>query len=234
MATPNVLMINEFQASSLAFSSLEKNRQGGKQVFVSREGFKNKIVLQTPAVHLPFGITPYQDANTGNVLSWSMDVSFKESPEFLEAMRQVDTALVDVATARSADWFGKPMPREVVSEFTRPLVRDPKNPQYAPTMKIKVPCVNGNETTKFYDERRQPVPMEYVTKGTTVRVIMELSPVWFLNKNLGVSWKALQVAVVSRPRVIEDYAFVGDAVEEDVGDGAGDGAGDDGKSALEM
>lgn len=212
----SVLIPSEFTPSQLSFSGLEKNRQGGKQVFVSRPGTKSKILLQSPPLYLPFGITPYQDASSGTIQSWSMDVSFRgheEDPavaEFLAKMRELDEALVTVATERSAEWFGKPMGSEIVGEFTRKFVKEPANPQYAPTMKVKIPCVNGQETTKFYNEYREPVPMEYVTKGSQVRIIAELSPVWFLNKNLGMTWKAVQVAVVSCPRVIQEYAFVDD------------------------
>lgn len=205
-----VLTASEFSPASLTFSSLQKNSQGGKQVFVSREGNKSKVVLQTPVLSLPFGITPYQDASTGAIQSWSLDVSFRDTPEFLELMRGVDEALVAVATERSQEWFQKQLTPEVVAEFTRKLVKEPSNPQYAPTMRIKIPCVNGQEQTKFYDENREVVPLEYVTKGCSVKIIMELSPVWFLNRTVGISWKALQVAVVGRPKSIGDYAFVDD------------------------
>lgn len=210
----SVLIPSEFSPADLSFSTLEKNKLGGKQVFVSRTGTKSKILLQTPPLSLPFGITSYTDASTGSVQSWSMDVSFRGHEtdpaiaEFLAKMRALDEALVDVATERSADWFGKPMGREIVSEFTRKFVKEPSNPQYAPIMRLKIPCVNGIPQTKFYDENRQPVSMEYVAKGSSVRIILELSPVWFLNKNLGCTWKALQCAVTSRPRVIDEYAFV--------------------------
>ena len=236
MAAPTVLIPREFAPASLAFSTLEKNRQGGKQVFVSSAGSKSRIVLQTPVMALPFGVTPYQDAASGTIQSWSLDVSFRGHEtdpgiaDMLALMRGLDDKIVDVATERSVEWFGKAMSREIVSEFTRKLVKDPANPQYAPTMKIKIPCVNGQETTKFYDENRQLVPLEYVTKGSSVRVIMELSPVWFLNKNLGVTWKALQVAVVSKPRVMEEYAFVENDGQTT---GAGEGADADG-AAEEM
>lgn len=212
MATSAVVMFDAFRPADLTFSSLEKNRAGGKQVFISREGHRGKVMIQTPEMHVPFGITPYQDAATGAIQSWSLDVSFRDQPEFLDLMRALDQTLARVATERSAEWFGKSMSAEVVAEFTRKLVKEPNNPQYAPTMRVKVPCINGQETTKFYDaQTRQPVPLEHVLKGSTVKVIMELSPVWFLNKTVGISWKAVQVAVVTRPaRAIEDFAFADD------------------------
>ena len=212
MATSSVVMFDDFQPTGLTFSTLEKNRAGGKQVFISQEGHRGKVMIQTPEMHLPFGITPYQDAATGAIQSWSLDVSFRDQAEFLETMRALDQTLVRVATERSAEWFGKAMSAEVVAEFTRKLVKEPNNPQYAPTMRVKIPCINGQETTKFYDaQTRQIVPLEHVIKGSTVKIIMELSPVWFLNKTVGISWKAVQVAVVTRPaRAIEDFAFVDD------------------------
>lgn len=212
MATSPVVMFDDFRPSALVFSTLEKNRAGGKQVFINREGARGKVMLQTPEMHLPFGITPYQDAATGAIQSWSADVSFRDQPEFLDRMRELDQALVRVATERSAEWFGKAMSAEVVAEFTRKLVKEPNNPQYSPTMRVKVPCINGQETTKFYDaQTREMVPLEHVLKGSTVKIIMELSPVWFLNKTVGISWKAVQIAVVTRPaRAIDDFAFVDD------------------------
>lgn len=211
MASTKVLTPSEFQPSSLVFSSLEKTRQGGKQVFVSREEMpKAKVIVQTPALHLPWGITPYQDKATGAIQSFSMDVSFRDAPEFLETMTALDEVMIDACVSRSQDWFGKPMSREIIQDMdiVRKCVKKPSNPQYAPTMRIKVPVINGVEQTRFYDEKREPVDIEYVTKGSCVRVIMELSPVWFLNKMCGVSWKAVQVAVVSKPARVEDYAFV--------------------------
>ena len=204
----SVLLPSDFSPASLSFSPLMKNAQGGKQVFVSMEGSKTKIVLQTPTMTLPFGITPYTDPVSGLIQSWSMDVSFRDNEEFMQLMRDVDTKVMEGATERSPDWFGKPMTHEIVSEFCRKMVKDPNNPQYAATMKIKIPSINGEETTKFYDENREVVPLSYVTKGSKVKVIMELSPVWFLNKNLGMTWKALQVAVISRPGTIDEFAFV--------------------------
>lgn len=203
----------DFKPRDLVFSALEKNRQGGKQVFVSAVGNKSKIVIQTPAMHLPWGVSVYQDASTGTPQSWTLDLSFRDNEDFLKVVQEMDEVMLDVATQRSAEWFGKQMPRELVAEFYRPLVRLANNPQYAPTLKIKVPASNGHELARFFDEEKNPVPLEYVTKNSKVKVIAELSPVWFLNKQVGITWKAVQVAVVERTRNFEDFAFRDD--EED-------------------
>ena len=220
----NVCLFSAFDASTLQFAPLEKNKKGGKMVNLYTpcpDGSKKRITIQTPIVAVPFGVTPYQEATTGEIQSYSIDISFRNMDtdpriaDFLARMRNLDDVLLNVAVANSKEWFGKAMSKDVVKEFIRKLVKDPVNTQYPPVMKIKVPVVNGEPTSHFYDENRQPVGIDYITKGCTIKMILELSPsVWFVNKNFGVTWKLLQAAVVTRPRRLDSYAFSDEALEE--------------------
>ena len=221
----SVCLYSAFDATTLQFSPLEKNKKGGKIVnlFTTSGNEKKRIVMQTPTLAVPFGVTPYQEATTGEIQSYSIDVSFRNAEtdpriaEFLARMRQMDDVLLDTAVARSKEWLGKSMSKDLVQEFLRKLVKDPANKQYPPVMKIKVPVVNGEPTAQFYDENRQPVGIDYITKGCTIKMILELSPsVWFVNKNFGVTWRLLQAAVVSRPRRLDGYAFADDGAEPDL------------------
>lgn len=213
-----VSLYSAFNASDLQFAPLEKNKKGGKIVNLSVAGqdARKRIVIQTPVVAVPFGVTPYQEATTGEIQSYSIDISFRNYDtdpriaDFLARMRQLDDVMLDTAVKNSKEWFGKAMSKDVVKEFIRKLVKDPANKQYPPVMKIKVPVINGEPTSQFYDENRQPVGIDYVTKGSTLKMILELGSVWFVNKNFGVTWKLLQAAVVSRPRRLDAYAFADD------------------------
>lgn len=215
----NICLYSAFDASALCFAPMEKNKKGGKIVnlAVAGQDAKRRIVMQTPAVAVPFGVSPYTDAS-GEIQSYSIDIAFRNSDtdphiaDFLGRMRHLDEVLLDTAVANSKDWFGKAMSKDVVKEFLRKLVKDPTNPQYSPIMKIKVPMVNGAPISQFYDEGRRPASIDYVTKGSTVRMILELSSVWFVNKNFGVTWKLLQAGVESRPRQLDGYSFVSDEV----------------------
>ena len=220
----SVCLYSAFDATALQFAPLEKNKKGGKIVNLfttsGTDGTKKRIVMQTPTLAVPFGVTPYQEATTGEIQSYSIDVSFRNAEsdpriaEFLARMRQMDDVLLDTAVSRSKEWLGKSMSKDLVQEFLRKLVKDPANKQYPPVMKIKVPVVNGEPTAQFYDENRQPVGIDYITKGCTIKMILELSPsVWFVNKNFGVTWRLLQAAVVSRPRRLDGYAFADDGAE---------------------
>lgn len=216
----NVCLYSAFDAAALQFGPVDKNKKGGKMVplhMPSTDGSKKRIMIQTPVVAVPFGVTPYQEATTGEIQSYSIDISFRNLEtdpriaDFLARMRQLDDVLLDTAVKNSKEWFGKSMNKDVVREFVRKMVKEHASGQYPPVMKVKVPVVNGEPTSQFYDENRQPVPIDYIIKGSTVKMILELSPMWFVNKNFGVTWKLLQAAVVSRPRRLDNYAFCDDS-----------------------
>jgi hypothetical protein len=206
-----------FDPANIRFSNLDKTRKGGKIVYVSLgDDRRTRVIVQTPNVSLPFGITPYTEASTGEVQSYSIDMSFRghdtdpKIAEFMGKMRALDDILITKGVDNSNAYFGKTMSRDLVVEFYRKLVKDPNNPQYAPTMKCKVPIMNGEPTTLFFDETRAPTTIDAIGKGCTVRMILELSSLWFVNKNYGVTWKVVQCLVTSRPKRMDTYAFIDD------------------------
>lgn len=214
----DIQLYSAFEPGKVQFGTLEKNKKGSKMVLLGYPG-KRRICIQTPTVSLPFGINkPYQEG--GDIQSHSLDISFKgydSNPAiatFLSKMEQLDDILLNHAVQESPTWFGKPLSRDIVQEFFRPLVRAPKDPNYAATMKIKIPVLNGHPNCVFFDEERNQVPMETITKGTTARFLVELSGVWFVNKHFGLSWRLVQCAIASRPSRIDGFGFVEDDAEQ--------------------
>lgn len=147
----NIILANAFDPKTVTFSALEKNKKGGKVIFIGipdANGQRQRITLQTPPLALPFGVSPYTEASTGEVQSYSLDVSYRGADanpkvaEFLAKMRELDDVLLDVAVENSKEWFGKKMSKEILSEFYRKLVKDSATPgQYPPVTKFKV-CVS--------------------------------------------------------------------------------------------
>jgi hypothetical protein len=213
MANNAVMMYDAFDPKDIVFSGVEKTKKGGKIVYlgVGPEG-KNRIVVQTPPMPMPFGITPYQESPGGEIQSYSVDVSFRTADAdprvraFLDTIKALDDRLIDVATKNSAEWFGKKMPRDLVEEFYRKLLK--QNPQYPPILKAKVGIsASGEPTALFFDENRAPTGIEYLTKGCTIRMICELSSVWFVNKTFGATFRLVQAAVAEKPRRLDGYSF---------------------------
>ena len=205
-----VQLTSDFEPKKMVISpTVEKNKRGGKVVYISGE--QGRVLLQTPTMSLPFGVTPY-DVN-GDIQSDSVELSFRghetdpRLQDFLAKVKELDEYLIDTATEHSEAWFGKKQSREMVAEFYRRLVND-KNPEYPPFVKMKVGAgMNGAPNAEFYDEKRQPVGIDYLTKGSCVKVICEISSIWFVNKTFGASFRISQAAVVSKPNRLQGYSF---------------------------
>ena len=183
-------LISAFEPTAVTFSALEKTRKGSKVVWVNlpvAESGRGKLSLQTPTVALPFGVSPYQEASTGEIQSYSVDLSFRGADadarmaEFLAKMTALDELVLDTAVKNSKEWFGKQMSKEIVSEFYRRLVKS-NNPAYPPVMKVKVQLNDGQPNAAFFDEARRSVTIDYLVKNTSVKMIIEADRLWFINK----------------------------------------------------
>lgn len=215
-----VTLHSAFNTSLLNFAPVSKTAKGGKIVYVTYNN-NSRLKLQTPIMAAPFGVSRFDDANNGS--SFSLDLSFKGSDtnikigNFLGKCREFDELMLDVATKNSKAWLGKETSKELVGEFYRKLIRESSDPtKYAPTMRLKL-----TPNTEIYDEKSNRVDLNYITKGSTLRAIVEVSSVWFVGKNFGVSFRIAQLAVVSRPDGLAGFAFKTEDEEDDDMGGAG-------------
>lgn len=215
-----IVLFDQFDCSKIALSpKVEKNRKGGNMVNLGTgPDAKSRVIIQTPAMPLPFGVSPYVDAS-GQTQSYSLDVSFRNADtdpkvaDFMARIAQLDELLLNTGVERSKEFFGKTYTRDMVAEFYRKLIKQ-NNPEYPAVLKVKVPLLGGEPTAQFFDEKRNPVSIDYFTKGTTVRMIVEISSIWFVNKTYGVTLKLIQAQAVSRPNRLEEFSFADDGTTE--------------------
>ena len=182
-----------------------------------------KIVVQTPVVSAPFGLSTFTDDKTG-VVKYSLDMSFRgmeEDPkvkQFHDKMFELDEALLVEGVKSSKDWFGKKQSREVLENFYRPLVKPAKDPsKYAPTMKFKIQTNrDGSIAVDAYDHNKNKVDLaEALVPGSKVQGILECNSVWFVNKSMyGISWRLVQVKVQKSDRIV-GCSFVEDSDAEE-------------------
>jgi hypothetical protein len=214
MSSAAIILHSEFSPKDdVKFSPVQKTSKGSKVVYVNgRHG--GKVRLQTPVMSAPFGVSKFDDATTGNS-SYSLDLSFRDvdtDPKikaFLDTCRGFDEHVLNVAVDQSKSWLGKEMSSDIVKEFYRSIVRDPSNDKYKPTIRLKI-----SPYSEFYDENHNRVDHDYITKGSMVRCIVEIST-WFVNKSFGVTLRILQGQVVSRPVGITGFAFADDGDDEE-------------------
>jgi hypothetical protein len=217
MASNNVLLYKNFDASAVSCGDLTKNKAGGNQVTLLYQGNKQRIMLQTPAMSAPFGVSEYVPENNVGPIKYSLDVSFKGTDpkiqSFYEKIQQMDQRMIDLAVENSPAWFGKKMSKEVVEELYRPLIKPSKQPdKYAPTMKFKIRAL---ETVEAFDKDRERFDMVNFQSGSTVKCIVDFAPVWFVNKQFGLTMTVNQLAVESTPAgKLHGFAFQNESDSE--------------------
>ena len=207
--------------SEITFDAVKKTQMGGNIVYFKHEG-SPRLVLQTPVLHAPFGLSTYTDDKTG-VTKYSLDVSFRgmdEDPkvqQFFEKMQALDAYTMETAVSNSKEWFGKKQSKEVIENFYRPLVKPSKDPtKYAPTMKMKIQTKrNGDiDLTAFDSEQNELNITDALSPGCKVKAIIEASSVWFVNKTMfGITWKLVQLQVMPSDK-ISGFSFQEDDEEE--------------------
>ena len=221
----NIQLVKSLNANEILYEPVKKNALGGNVVYIKYNSLP-KIVLQTPTVSAPFGMSTYTDEKTGAV-KYSLDISFRgmesdpKIQEFHDKMKSIDETLIQEGVSHSKEWFGKKMSKEVIQEFYRPLVKQSKNPEkYAPTMKIKIPTArDGSVTVDAYDTHKNKVDItEAMVSGIKIQGLLEANSVWFVGKNMyGISWRLIQVKIHKSDN-ISGFSFIEDSDKEEEND----------------
>lgn len=201
----NIVKWSNIDTSNFVTGSLTKNNYGGQQVWLNYKDTKNasssKLMIQTPMMKAPFGISEY--VTDGAVPKYTLDTSFQDNEPFLRMIETIDNFLIEKGVTHSQEWFGKLMSEEVIRELYRPLIKLSKQPErYAPTMKFKV----LSRTKGFSTDGEAMDVMTDITKGSMVKMIFSLSPVWFVNKQFGVSCTIEQICIKPNEQ-INNFVF---------------------------
>ena len=219
----NVILYKNFDISALTCGELTKNKAGGNQVALMYNDNRQRIVLQTPKLAAPFGVSEYIPENNIGPIKYSLDASFKGMDSdkrlaaFHDIVSKIDSRMIDLAVENSPVWFGKKMSKEVVEELYRPLIKPSKQPdKYAPTIKFKIrPGKDTGMNLEAFDTNRERFDMADFQSGSTVKCIVDFAPVWFVNKQFGLTMSLVQLEVVSLPvGKLQGFAFQNDSDSE--------------------
>ena len=131
---------SDFTTSSVNFSKLRKNKNGGKAVYLNA-GDNKKLYIQFPFMRSPYGLSAFTDEGTGRT-SYSLDLSFDpdntEAMELHDKLKALDEIIVNTVAENSKEWLGKDFNVEVLKQaLYKPMVR-PGKEQYPATIKLKV------------------------------------------------------------------------------------------------
>tara|TARA_R110000782_G_scaffold28618_2_gene71663 strand:- start:1873 stop:2571 length:699 start_codon:yes stop_codon:yes gene_type:complete len=202
---------SDFTTSSVNFSKLRKNKNGGKAVYLNA-GDNKKLYVQFPFLRSPYGLSSFTDEGTGRT-SYSLDLSF--DPDNAEAMdlhaklKELDDIIVNTVAKNSKEWLGKDFNVAVLKEaLYKPIVR-PGKEQYPSTIKLKVLAKpDGTFVPESYSMQREKVTLDSVEKGQKVCAIVDFNQIWFIDNKFGVTIR-LQQCLLEQSVKLPSFAFQG-------------------------
>jgi len=213
--------ISKFSPASVGFSTLRKNKNGGKTVYIN-SGDNKKNYIQFPFMRSPFGLSTFTDEGTGRT-TYSLDLSF--DPDNEDAMlvhsklKELDEIIVNTVAKNSKEWLGKEFNVAVLKEaLYKPMVR-PGKEQYPSTMKLKILTKpDGTFVPEAYNMQRESTPVDSIEKGQKVMCIVDLSSIWFIDNKFGVTMR-LQQCLLEQCTKLPSFAFQGLDLPEPEEDG---------------
>jgi hypothetical protein len=219
----NIIQVSEqFEPSSVVFTKMKKNKNGGKTVYINAQDGKKKLYLQLPFMRSPFGMSAFTDEAT-NKTSYSLDLSFDTDNEDAMALstklKELDEIIIKTVADNSKEWLGKAYDINVIREaLYKPLVRQGKD-DYPDTMKLKIMTKpSGDFLAEAYNSARELISVEQIEKGQRCACIVDVNQIWFIDNKFGVSVRLSQV-LCQQSAKLPSFAFQGldddDTVEEE-------------------
>jgi len=211
----NVLFPRDVDISEIEFSDVRPYGDKAKIVYVNHN--KSPIVIQTPIMKTPYGISGFE-ADNGNV-KYSLDLSFGSTNprvgELREFLDTLDDKILDTSVWKSLDWFKKKNQSRDVSDalFTRSVKLATENGEitdkYPPTFKMKVANYDGKFKPIVFNCQREQLDNDLdslVSKGQRLTAIVKLNGIWLAGGKFGLVWDLQQIKLEKREDITE-YAF---------------------------
>lgn len=236
---------NDFDIKNVEFSDV-KGTKDRKMVYVNykNKDSKNRIILQTPQMSLPYGCTVYEKENGDCKYVINFSYGNTENNPMFDIFNNLDKLILETAGHESLAWLGKKrVSKEVIEEKYSKLVSYSKdketgepNTKYPPTLKVTIPIKNGEVDCSFYNNKKEKIEVKpddlktILSKGSKAKALIEPSVLW-LGTNISCTWKIVQIQVESS-ETLNEYAFNDTDDEEEVKNKSVDDDEDDDDDAV--
>jgi len=234
MSQSKAMIASEIEMTKVKYSDLKNLDNGAKIAYVNYGDGIQSIYLQTPELTFPFDCMYYQESEGTGKYSCKVSLKTDDNPEiesFVKKMTEFDEKIKEDAKKNSMAWFKKKsMSDEVIEDKYTPIVRHYKDPEsgeftgkYPAQMGFKVAKRNGVYQCKFYDETKSKINVDkeddedfqdvtnLLAKGSSAKMLLQCTGLWFSSVGFGATWKAVQM-LVKVPETLEEFAFRDDDV----------------------
>lgn len=207
-----IIKASELNVDDITYSSLKVLDNGAKLIWIANKGAP--LIMQLPKMSAPFGVSRWADDKTEK---YSLDLSFKgrETDENIQKaydmFMALDKKIIRDAMENSPAWFKKKIASiDVMEALYHPIVRQPKDDKYAPTIKLPLAYADNAFKCLAFDASKKVVNLADVNlKGAEVVSIVQCTGIWIAGGGAGCSWKVNQLKVFPKPS-LNTYAFQDD------------------------
>jgi len=194
----------KYSTNDIKLSDIKKNQNNGKTIFINTKS-NEPFLLEFPRMRVPFGLNVYEDENTKRC-SYSISLSLSDE-KVVEFLKSIDDYIVGYVSENSEKCLGKVMNETVIREaLYTPLVKESKDPKYAPTLKVKLHQNPEGSFDDVYDPKGVEFNLNELQKGQNVAPILKLSSIWFVGTKFGVSVRLEQLMVLPQNK-LKGFAF---------------------------
>lgn len=186
--------------SLLSFSEPSVNNSGGLSVYMK---YNNKLIyIKSPMSTLQTDLCKNGCVNKFLSLQFT-DISFQS---FLS---DLDMYILKQAFVNNKKWFGKSIDEKTINSIYKRNTID--------NFKLKIP-LSTNKTFNgiIYDEHRNIIDQSYIKYGCSVQFILEITGLYFIGNEFGISWKTIQIKV--KPNDTLTYYAFNDNSDDDISD----------------
>jgi hypothetical protein len=210
MAAP--VLLSEFEPNNISFGRVQKNTNSpGKFCYINYGTARGALSLQTPVVRIPYGISTWD--NDDGSKSLSVEVPLKEATTdaaqelILQKFNLLDDVVLSAAAKNAAEWGLRPNQSK---DAYRALYKGATIKENKDGDKKFVGKINQRRDVFVFDNERNQVDKEYVTKGSLVKMIIEIGRVWISGGSFGVVCTLTRLLVVQRRQEMKPDAFIED------------------------
>jgi hypothetical protein len=223
MSSKNVVLsVADWDTSAIKYMAPKVNDKGGKSINIVSKQTNRSLHLTTPLL-MTWGISDFVDGEGVSDGKYSISLNFPNdeyrsaaSDEFLTKLKEFEQQILQDAVKNSDLWWGEPMSLELCKHTFFPFLKysknkDTKKIDYTkpPSIRAKVPCYDGKWGVEIYNTNSQLIfpnedphamPMDFVTKLSSVACGIQCSGIWIGGKGWGLTWKMFQCIV--KPKAV--------------------------------
>ncbi len=206
---PTVRSPGNFNLPALSFSEVKEGAHARYVVPTYGEDTPNNLILQTPELRAPFGISNYEGKQT-----IQLELSSKDAKSnallypFYQLLESIDRATVDwLHRNQWSAWpqnktQNKTWSRETVESLYHGLVKPPQDARWPATIRVKLQDRFGVPPT-FFGPDKTPMKAEDLEQGAGCTCLVELGPIYIMAGSVYPTMRLIQCWESNPPQASE-------------------------------